>query len=93
MSIDEKQEIQLFQINDKVFDVRYGWGKVCGVAGYTINEKIIIIQTTVWKFERRNGFVNYTTENERVKDSRYESLSFLSLTEYSLQGFSQRNIN
>ena len=67
----------VFKENDKVFDVRYGWGKVDLI--YNPNHYPIVVKYKI-------GHISYTLDG---KSSHEDLTPMLSFTEYTLQGFSQ----
>ena len=67
----------VFKVGQKVFDIRYGWGVVNETYNYSIMYPISV------KFLRDN--VTYTLDGR----SYHAHLPLLSLTEYTIQGFSQ----
>jgi hypothetical protein len=67
----------VFKENDKVFDVRYGWGKVDLI--YNPNHYPIIVKYKI-------GHISYTLDG---KSSHEDLTPMLSFTEYTLQGFTQ----
>ena len=74
--MDRFLDNKIFESDDKVFDILYGWGEI-----YSINyiEEIITV-----KFN--NGLIDYTLDGKRNEDDLKPSLS---LTEYAYYGFSQ----
>jgi hypothetical protein len=65
--------VQIFKKEDKVFDIRRGWGIVCKID----------IEFVEVEFKDKKG------NNLVVWYQNDYSLSFLSFTEYTLEGFSQ----
>ena len=79
-------EKQTFKIGDRVFDIRYGWGKV------TICADTILYPIGVQFDEDDSQEVILYTEDG--KGHLCDKQPLLSFTEYTLQGFSQeRPIN
>jgi hypothetical protein len=67
----------VFKVGDKVYDVRYGWGKIDLI--YNPNHYPIIVKYKICH-------ISYTLDG---KSSHEDLIPLLSLTEYTLQGFSQ----
>jgi hypothetical protein len=65
--------VQIFKKEDKVFDIRRGWGIVCKID--------IDFMEVEFKDKKGNNLVVWYQNDY--------SLSFLSFTEYTLEGFSQ----
>lgn len=77
--------MKLFEVGDHVFDIRYGWGKAGIIYGDGNN---IIIGVYGYKGKDVLYYNQITTDI-----SVHENISLLSLTEYTLEGFTQRTIN
>lgn len=69
---------RIFEIGDKVFDIRYGWGVVEGFE-YDLNCESMEV-----KFE--NSLISYTIDAPEYFDGE---LCLLSFTEYTLDGFTK----
>ena len=79
-------EKQIFKIGDRVFDIRFGWGKVID------DDKGGLFPIGV-QFDNNDSqeVIVYTDDGKHMPG---EEFSLLSFTEYTLQGFSQeRPIN
>jgi hypothetical protein len=71
----------VFKVGDKVYDARYGWGKVTDIS-FSTKYPIEVA------FDKCNGYNDYYTY--AGLDHDLDSLTpLLSFTEYTLQGFSQ----
>lgn len=68
-----------FEIRDKVFDIRFGWGKIIKVYYPDWEEKED--NTLVFEVELENGDIIYYTKRIALK--------LLSFTEYTLKGLNQ----
>ena len=75
-------EKQVFQIGDRVFDIRYGWGKV------TICADTILYPIGVQFDEDDSQEVILYTEDGKVHLG--DNKPVLSFTEYTLKGFSHK---
>ena len=69
---------RIFEIGDKVFDIRYGWGVVEGF------EYDLDCESMEVKFE--NSLISYTIDAPEYFDNE---LCLLSFTEYTLDGFTK----
>jgi hypothetical protein len=83
-----KQEIkeimskEIFKVGDKVFHFQYGWGEVESDAiDYGINQQTYCVHV---RFLNNN--LSFTFDGKEFEEDKH---SMLSLTEYTLQGFSQ----
>lgn len=70
-----------FKVEDKVFDIRFGYGK------------ITFIYSTDWDYNKDRDLVCAVKfdNNEEVHYTKEVALKLLSFTEYTLKGFNQKH--
>ena len=69
-----------FKINDKVFDIRFGWGTIS------------YLYSTDWEKEKNDENLVCAAKFEKDEEVNYTksmALKLLSFTEYTLKGFNQ----
>ena len=69
-----------FKINDKVFDIRFGWGTIS------------YLYSTDWEKEKNDENLVCAVKFEKDEEVNYTksmALKLLSFTEYTLKGFNQ----
>lgn len=72
---------QIFKLEDKVFDIRYGWGTVINGIDIDDIDNLYPIRVDFNKY-----IITYTYDGKITDEDKHPILSF---TEYTLQGFSQ----
>ena len=75
-----KKETEIYQIDDKVFDARFGWGKIKSIEGDNIEYPIFVI------FKMRSYY--YTKKGFDCYESLIPTLSFIEY-DFVNGGFSQ----
>ena len=73
---------QIFKLEDKVFDIRYGWGTVVEYDNNSWYE--IGVQ---FSYDGVSEIIFYTNDGKITDEDKHPTLSF---TEYTLQGFSHK---